>query len=189
MKVRLISLVTTAHNSENLHSTSSATFLSQDCLCHGSASGSTGDTRDFQSISTAATVPMQPNTHWMSLIRNDWLNSLKPICITPRKRISIFINLRVHVCSLVCISMCTAWRVSWLPTDVIIFHLQALISAWVPRHFLLFCLCYFVRACTRWWVCGAGRGSVHPCVCVLMCGSLPREFLSLEKLNFHALSG
>lgn len=27
------------------------------------------------------------------------------------------------------------------------------------------------------------------CVCVLMCGSLPREFLSLEKLNFLVLSG
>lgn len=57
-----------------------------------------------------------------------------------RRWISVFINFCVHTCMRVCV----AQRDAWLPIDVIIFHLHALISAWVRRYFLLFCLCYFV---------------------------------------------
>lgn len=63
--------------------------------------------------------------------------------------ISVFINFCVHMCIPVCISVCVAQRDAWLPIDVIIFHLQALISASMQRYFyysvcLIFCVCVSV---------------------------------------------
>lgn len=67
------------------------------------------------------------------------------------------------MCTLVCVCMCAAQRDAWLPIDVIIFHFQALISAWVAEVFLLFCLCFFC-------VCAAVHAHAHMEECMVRGG-------------------
>lgn len=111
------------------------------------------------------------------------------------RRIGVFIYFCVHMCILVCISVCVTERDAWLPIDVIIFHLQALISAWVQRYFyysvcyiLCVCLCMHMHMWMSVWY-GEGGREREACMylCAFVCGRvLHKIFSSLKK--FQTLS-
>lgn len=87
------------------------------------------------------------------------------------RKISVFINFCVHMCILLCTSVCVSQRDVWLPIDVIIFHLQALISAWVLRYFY-YSVCVILCVCVHkytWMSVWYGEKQRHACIRLWVC--------------------
>lgn len=115
--------------------------------------------------------------------------------------IRVFINSCVHMCILVC--MCVTQRDAWLPIDVIIFHFQALFSAWVPRYFyysvcvilcVSVCVCAYVHVavcmCAHTWMGVWYRQEGEACVSVHSCvGGCFKKWFSKSSRHFPVLSG